>query len=563
MPEGEAAYEPEYDVVDERSIVDALDDLGHPDAYSAEGAARLRRLAAELRELRRWTTQPLPDLVAAVARAIGVEVEIGSRPGLRSGDAAVNLDRLVEVAEDFVESGEDPGLPAFLAYLSAAEEQEDGLAVDIGEPGAERVQIMTVHAAKGLEWDHVVVSGLTESVFPVTGRGVTDWTKQVASLPFALRGDRGELPEWAWASAADLAEAKNSLLAYREACKERFAVEERRLAYVAMTRPRTTLVCTGYWWDDAQKPRGPSELLLQAAEAARAGAGEVLVWTEPPEDNAANPVTSTQIVLPWPNDPLGSRRSDVERAAELVRVAMSAPDPDAGTVAEWREAADLLLAEIARRRPTGEREVELPHALSVTQLQLLHRDPAALARRLRRPMPQAPAPAARRGTRFHAWLEAHWGRAGLLDIDELPGSADEGAHVDDDLSALQAAFQESEWWGRTPTEVEVPFDLDLDGVLLRGRIDAVFTDARDAAGPLVDVVDWKTGRIPTDPDDVAARDVQLAAYRLAWHELTGAPVERIRAAFHYVRQGETVRPVDLLDRQALARLVSSVPAGVG
>jgi DNA helicase-2/ATP-dependent DNA helicase PcrA len=62
---------------------------------------------------------------------------------------------------------------------------------------------------------------------------------------------------------------------------------------------------------------------------------------------------------------------------------------------------------------------------------------------------------------------------------------------------------------------------------------------------------------------VAARDVQLAAYRLAWHELTGTPLEQISAAFHYVGQGTTVRPVDLLGRAALTGQVAALPAADG
>ena len=53
--------------------------------------------------------------------------------------------------------------------------------------------------------------------------------------------------------------------------------------------------------------------------------------------------------------------------------------------------------------------------------------------------------------------------------------------------------------------------------------------------------------------------MQLAAYRLAWAELAGVPVERVRAAFHYVRDGETVRPADLLDADGLAALITGVP----
>ena len=132
----------------------------------------------------------------------------------------------------------------------------------------------------------------------------------------------------------------------------------------------------------------------------------------------------------------------------------------------------------------------MPSRLSVSQLVVLRRDPAELARALRRPLPRRPAPLARRGTRFHLWLEERWRQQRLLDVDELPGAADESAAPDDDLLALQEAFERSEWAGRTPAEVELPFDLVVDGLVLRGRCDAVFTDAPDG---VVDVVDWKTG----------------------------------------------------------------------
>jgi DNA helicase-2/ATP-dependent DNA helicase PcrA len=170
-------------------------------------------------------------------------------------------------------------------------------------------------------------------------------------------------------------------------------------------------------------------------------------------------------------------------------------------------------------------------------------------------MPRRPAPHARRGTRFHLWLEQRWGQQRLLDVDELPGAADDSAEPDADLRALQEAFQSCEWARRVPAEIEFPFDLVVDGLVLRGRCDAVFTDAADG---LVDVVDWKTGAPPSGVDADAAA-VQLAVYRLAWHHLIGVPLDRIRAAFHYVAAGRTVRPADLLDAGGIAALVRSVP----
>ena len=224
----------------------------------------------------------------------------------------------------------------------------------------------------------------------------------------------------------------------------------------------------------------------------------------------------------------------------------------------WDAELELLLAELARkRRATGSGAVELPSRLSVSQLVMLRRDPAELARSLRRPLPRKPAPLARRGTRFHLWLEARWGQQRLLDVDELPGAADDTAEPDDDLLALQAAFDASQWAARVPAEVELPFDMVVDGLLLRGRCDAVFTDAPDGT---VDVVDWKTGPPKTGAEATAAA-VQLAVYRLAWHHLTGEPLDEHPRGLPPRRpRTSPCGPPTCSTRTALAELIRSVPA---
>ena len=569
VADGGPAVLPDVDLVDERSLVDALDDPGPPSDYSPAGHARLVALRDELRMLRRWSAAGLPDLVGAVVRALGLDVELAARPGVRPGDAMLNVDRLVEVAEEFVASGEDPGLVAFLAYLDTAEERERGLELEVPETDADRVQLMTIHAAKGLEWDAVFVAGLTSAVFPVDNQPVADWTKQLAALPFPLRGDHRELPTLAWRATGDLGAARTAVDEFRRACRERGAREERRLAYVAVTRARHLLTCSGYWWDDTKKPRGPSSFLTEVREVCGSSAGSVPVWCEEPAPGSANPVTAQDQVGSWPADPLGRRRPDLSAAAERVRRALAHLDPDpperrtdlarpreADRAARWAHDADLLLAELERLRERGTTTVALPRHLSVSQLVALRRDPEQLARQIRRPLPRRPAPQARRGTRFHLWLEQRWGQQRLIDVDELPGAADDTAGPDEDLAALQESFRASEWWSRVPHEVEFPFDMVVDGVLLRGRCDAVFADSAEG---WVDVVDWKTGAPPKDTEEKAVVAVQLAVYRLAWHHLSGVPLDRIRAAFHYVGVNETVRPADLLGEADLGALIRSVP----
>ena len=170
-------------------------------------------------------------------------------------------------------------------------------------------------------------------------------------------------------------------------------------------------------------------------------------------------------------------------------------------------------------------------------------------------MPRPPQPAARRGTRFHAWVEARFEELTLpmLEPEELPGSDAEIAD-ERDLESLKDAFEQTEYAHRTPYRVEAPFQLALAGRVVRGRIDAVYK-VGDGEGATYEIVDWKTNRSRT------ADPLQLAVYRLAWAEQQGVPPESVTAAFLYVRSGEVVRPDDLPDRAALERLLSEEPPG--
>ncbi|NED97194.1 ATP-dependent helicase [Phytoactinopolyspora alkaliphila] len=541
------------DEIDQLSIIDALDALPGPEGFSAEGYRRLTALSAELRELRRRTGQSLTELVHDIERTLGLDIELSAR---RGPGGRVNLDRFLDVASDFEGAGQSATLSSFLAYLEAAETAERGLAPGEVEVSGDRVQVLTVHGAKGLEWDAVFLTGLVDGIFPAGGDKDKAWLGDIGELPYPLRGDASALPPFDVAGAADQQGVRDALGQFTLNAAHAGRLEERRLAYVGVTRARSLLVCSGYRWDDALRPREPSPFLLEVRRALEAGAGEVSVWVDDPGET--NPLAENQPTWRWPYDPLGARRATLEEGARLVRAAAGG-DIDleaAAAMGEWDDEVSRLLAERDRQRRGRPVEVELPGHLSVSQLVQLRQDPDALARELRRPVPRAPAPLARRGTLFHAWLETRWGAPQLVDIDELPGSADEGAVPDRDILALQEAFLASEWAERTPLEVEAPFELLVAGVLLRGRVDAVFGTADGG----IEVVDWKTGRPPGDASDEAVKTVQLAAYRLAFARLRGLPLDKVGAAFHYVRENYTLRPVNLLDENELEALVTAVPS---
>ncbi len=610
------------DSADRLSIVEALDELPSADWTGPNGSRisevalqRLHGLREAIRRLRSMTGMALADLAGEAERALGLDIEVLSRPEHTPTTARAHLDAFADVAASFSSSADRPTLGGFLSWLDAAQEQERGLDKGYLEASTGAVQVLTVHAAKGLEWDVVAVPGLVEGTFPARSSSTTSfksgqwtmspptdkgWVGGLSGVPYDLRGDCDGLPVLRWKSAADLLALEGEVSAFIRAGGEHGIDEERRLAYVAFTRARRELLLTAPVWADPTTPRITSRFLTELVDHPGLGLRPRL-WEPLPEPDGdakpANPRQSDPVSAIWPADPMAARRAQLSDAVQLLVDAMADPEPgddldrsadddDRGgegsdevsrdgpgtgcgegsgagpgdgsgegspVLGREREIAILLAERESAARPR-DIKVMVPRHLSASGVVAFADDPQAFARGLRRPMPSPPALAARRGTAFHAWVEQHFARAAFVDLVDLPGSADDDPADDEALPLMKERFLTSEWAGRSPEAIEIAIETTVAEMSIRGRIDAVFP--RPGGG--FTVVDWKTGAKPSG-GQARVRALQLGAYRLAFARLRGLALDQVDAAFYYAGTGETVFP-ELPDEEQLAALLGSIPA---
>ncbi len=528
-------FEPEVTHFNEESelealLSDAVADPGEGDRYSPVLLERLAAFQAETDWLRGRLQQSLPDLVSEVVSVTGLEVETLLHQG-----GVDNLDEFVSLAAEYEFHNDAASLPGFLSYLEALNQKERGAVIESAETELGAIQLLTVHAAKGLEWDIVAVPGLSNKVFPSAPK-TTKWPVKPEHVPYPLRGDRDYLPTFHFADTTTSSELKTGLSEFSRDDSDDKLDEERRLAYVAFTRARETLLVSGYYFERGTKgARPPSDYLNDAIEA---GAVKTR-WDAKPD---TNPYENQSWSATWPTpDPLGERQKVVAEAALRVATATDAVDDDPdGQEAQWIRDTELLLRERAER-DSARIPVEYPSRLSTSQLVALWGDADSFARARRRPMPSVQQEATARGTDFHAWVEEFFGQRPLFDPVDMPGASDADLVVSDvELRELKERFERSEWAQRSLVAQEVPFVVSVDGTPVRGRIDAVF--ARDDGD--WDVVDWKTGK-PPHGERAERAAVQLAVYRHAWARLNSVDPSRVHVAFYYVGANQTVRPESL------------------
>lgn len=560
-------------------------------ALSPAGLYQAKRLGRILQEANAAANLELVDFISWAERALGLDVEAAARVDVNEVGARA-LAALRAQATSFKSQNPEAGAQVFLGWLNAAQDQERGLELPEVEPAPGAVQVLTVHASKGLEWDIVVVPGLVEANFPsYRSRPKEDytvlansWLTQVSEFPHTLRRDYDSLPPCPFIGLSPQA-GKDAILAageeYRSELGKWEVAEERRLAYVAYTRARSQLLLTTSHYAALSKtPKMTSRFLK---ELERSQMVQFLADDER-DDDLNNRALDQSSVSVWPHqldalagleepgvaEPSGVGLGAVEpgqagpsqavlgkqaglslrlRAAALVSAAggcqgagseeaLQIPEGLAPQLDDWWRQARLLLQERQIRQENGQ-EIVLPSHLAATAMAKVGKEDFIMS--LRRPLPPPPSKAARLGTAFHEEMAQRLNSEGTL-LSLAEAGSDRLSPADrkqvnnwldnvTDLEILQ---------GYSPYATEIDQEIRLAGFNVRCRIDAVFKAAEKGRAQWL-IVDWKTGgqRVRVD---------QLSLYVHAWAVSQGVDISQVRAAYVYVQDGhvDELRPRQII-----------------
>lgn len=589
---------------------------GHPEGEEKLGLSpaatqRLAWLAEVIDTLSAEVSSRPAALLEKIINTIGLQSELEVATAGRS-TAGHQLRMLIDYADQFEAEHASSSLRGFLAWLDAAEIHEKGLRLAEVMPNPHAVQLMTMHAAKGLEWNVVAVMGMQEGTLPDTTSISDRWTADDGAVPAPMRGDADSLPTWSGLSQADWkawAKAEGSkeddivtgepyqlaLRAYREE-------EQRRLAYVAVTRAEDDLILTGSRFVGTNKTaREPSRYLVEAAAAVKADPQLAAQITQA-ETQEANAAASTYLISQWPYEHLDGPEvyrqvrdpeteevieteplsqpvpqealpsTVVRQAADLVTGQRQAPTASADTtdsqVQQWQQEVDFVLGrQRVAGQSSGATEPTLTaHQLTATHLVGLAESPERVIKQLQRPIPQQPRAALRRGTAVHAWLEERFGSVDKA----LPGFEEMGfdaALVETfQLEAIRERFtaETNPWADRAAFDVELSFAVPLAGRTIRGQIDAIFgvgADGRELTAEdrrrwyglstaarneqmqrcAWQLVDWKTGRAPRGRENLEHKLIQLAVYKQAFTSIFGVSREQVEVSLYYLEEDDPQR----------------------
>ncbi len=509
------------------SLIEALNHLDEIEHLSNEAKRRLKAFTKRLAAIRKRSNAPLLELVQEIIRQTGILDALDSSSSRSALAARQNISNFLDQVASFAPVEGEATLRSFISYLDAAEQAEETLEA-IQPADQDSVKLMTVHSAKGLEFECVFVPSVASatgktgdpvySIFPNT-RASNPLTSY-AELPYDVREDAEHLPKF-----------EGKLPQFLKAVKDRVIEDERRLFYVSLTRAKQRLAVTAsHWYGRDKIAKGASPFWTDLEALAERGLVEVVTKDECPEENPMFDAMESRREWPPPartgiEDPLftdgwGSAADEVVAGSVTVDSLLSGLNGDRGAAEELIAAHEKDLEVIASAVEAKVRtEPKVPDIISATSWVRLESGDLE-AWDLARPLPSRPTAARRLGTEVHRLIEER--SRGMSpypdehDLDEPSATNDPNV-----MSEMLAKFEEQ--YGERQIAllpsgepmIELPFTLKKDGRIIRGRIDAVYET--DDGG--LEIVDFKTGKHfepkEGEPDQLALYAEALNALGLA------------------------------------------------
>jgi DNA helicase-2/ATP-dependent DNA helicase PcrA len=504
------------------TLVEAIEASDQIDGLSPEARRRLDRFHAGYRELLIETQGlDLAETCRLILDRTRAWQDIEALPPNPRLTARLNIYRFLDLADDWSPLSGRPSVAAFLDYLDAMEEEPADELDSARLSGEDAVTLVTVHRAKGLEWENVALPAVVARNFPSGPVSYPDPIRFPQELPAEFRLDT---------TLADLPEDERARTAF---LRERHYAQEWRVAYVAATRAKRRLFVSGAYWYGLPEPRTtpaePSELFeLVEAHAASVSAGHAALGPRP--DILRAPDTT------FAPDPLfeggwqAGLRMAISDPQKIERLAA-----DAGVDDEFRRLTSMWDQRLFDLEDMGSIVApDQPPSVSVTGLVTYAQCPKRYYWSDVDPLPRRRNEAATRGSELHRRIELHQRgqvpfedlEPDLYDVVDEPVGGEPGGEPSGYL-----AYEESRFSAERARFVEAPFVVRLDnGYTIRGRIDAIY--ASDAHW---EVVDFKSGKPRDDP----SRMVQLEAYAVAVSEVEFGAVkpESVDVTFAYLGGG--------------------------